>query len=152
VQTTKLFTATVDFSKSVTEMISIGNYLHRIDFTDKVFSIMDEGIVEYEFKYIQPSTKVSSEAIFDIIKVENGENKDNPWEPARIEHLLTFGNKHPEEQRKHSIAALGREYILQSGSYFPVLHCQNTGHDIGLHWRSDEWDLEYVFLMVRKIK
>jgi hypothetical protein len=130
-------------------MIVAGNYDWKNDkLTAKRFPIVGEGVVEYEFRYFHFNRNVSSETAVDLIKKEDSEN---PWEPAKTEHLLTYGENFPEEQRKFPIVALGSVGRVGSNRRVPYLCGDGSERSLGLNWWDDGWGDFYRFLAVRKV-
>jgi hypothetical protein len=139
----------IDYTKSLEQMIVAGNYDWKNDeLTAKRFPIVGEGVVEYEFRYFHFNRNVSSETAVDLIKKEDSEN---PWEPAKTEHLLAFGEKFPEEQRKFPIVALGSVGEVRGIRCVPVLNEGGSGRDLYLDWWGGVWDGRCRFLAVRKV-
>ena len=149
-----LFTAIVDYNKSLEEVIKEGGYdlQLKLEVVIKGYPIIiGEGLVEYEFVYISSGSSISSSEAVAMIKKENVEN---PWEPANIEHLLTFGKNFPEEQLRHRIVALGS---ISRGNFklVPILasYC-GSRRSFNDYWYFPVtgWSTEHRFLAVRKVK
>jgi hypothetical protein len=139
----------IDYTKSLEQMIAAGNYDWKNDeLTAKRFPIVGEGVVEYEFRYFRFNRKVSSETAVDLIK--KGDN-ENPWEPAKTEHLLVYGENFPEEQRKFPIVALGSVGEVSGGRYVPYLDGVGSERSLRLSWWGDDWYDDCRFLAVRKV-
>ncbi|MEI6553201.1 MAG: hypothetical protein WCO09_01410, partial [bacterium] len=77
---------------------------------------------------------------------------ENPWEPAKIENLLAYGAKNPEEQRKFPIVGLGSVGEVGGYRYVPCLRRYVSRRDLGLGCWDGGWRDYYRFLAVRKIK
>jgi hypothetical protein len=139
----------IDYTKSLEQMIVAGNYdWKNDDLTAQRFPIVGEGVVEYEFRYFHFNRNVSSETAVDLIKKEDSEN---PWEPAKIEHLLTYGENIPEEQRKFSIVALGSVGEVYGLLLVPCLYKVGSMHHLSLGRWVGDWHGRYRFLVVRKV-
>ncbi|MEI6552967.1 MAG: hypothetical protein WCO09_00180, partial [bacterium] len=95
----------VNYSLSLADMISAGNYDWKNEnITSDRFPINGEGQVEFEDTIFHFDRSISSEdAVAQIIAAD----LENPWEPAKIENLLAYGAKNPEEQCKFPIVGLG---------------------------------------------
>lgn len=141
----------VDYTKSLEEMIAAGNYDEwRAGPANICFPIVGEGIVEYEFKYVHSNENetVSSETAVNLIKKEDIEN---PWEPAKIEHLLAFGAALPDEQRKITIVALGSVDGVDGSHGEPFLSREDSLRVIGRKVLVSHWGSYIRFLAVRKV-
>lgn len=96
---------TIDYNMSFKYMIDAGHYdwtpgflaLHPFS-----IEIEGEGTEEVEYKTFHFNRNISSEEAKCLIE-EDG------WEVAKTEHLLAFGAKNPDEQRRYSIVALGSD-------------------------------------------
>lgn len=138
----------IDYNKSLEQMIFVGNYDSKSDrLTDKRFSIVGKGIVEYEFCYICPNRTVSSETATHLIK---NECMENPWEPAKTEHLLAYGEVFPEEQRRFPIVALGSGGVHDNRDV-PYIYGNESKRYLNLICWNVVWDRIYRFLAVRKV-
>ncbi|MDP3735332.1 MAG: hypothetical protein Q8R39_02805 [bacterium] len=139
----------VNYSQSLDQMIATGHYdWVNGDITVKRFPIVGEGTVEFEARLFHFNRSMSSENA-----VERTRNADttNPWEPAKIEHVLSFGAKYPEEQRKYAIIGLGSVAEVGGGRGVPDLHRTDAERNLNLRWWGDGWDGRYRFLAVRKL-
>ncbi|MCX6786409.1 MAG: hypothetical protein NTU85_01140 [Candidatus Kaiserbacteria bacterium] len=143
------FRLTVDHNKSLAEMIAAGRYdWTNDDITAKRFPITGEGLVEFEARYFHFDRNISSE---DAVKKIEQTDKENPWMSAKIEHLLAFGEKFPEEQRKFPIVALGSVAGVRGDRGVPCLGRDGSRRGLGLHWWSNDWGSGCRFLAVRKV-
>lgn len=140
----------VDYGLTLEQMIAAGKFdwLNN-DINSDQFPVQGEGNEEYETKLFNFDDNISSENAVRRIKEAD---PANPWESAKIEHLLAFGTKYPEEQRKYPILALGS---VGSPSFFgkrnvPYLYRRVTGRSLHLDWWNNEWHPIYRFLAVRK--
>jgi len=140
----------VDYSLTLEQMMAAGKFdwLNN-DINSDQFPIQGEGQVGYEVKLFHFNENVSSQ---DAEKKIKEADTASPWEPGRIEHLLAFGTRYPEEQRKHPILALGS---VGNATFFgkrnvPYLYRRVTGRSLHLDWWSNEWHPFYHFLAVRK--
>ena len=150
VATGNTFKLTVDCSQSLKQMIQAGKYdWVNDDITAKHFPPPaggqgGKGKVEAVFELAHFNKYISSE---DAI----AELKKQGFRPAKIEELLAFGEKYPEEQRKYPIVALGSVWQDWSG-YRRVasLWCAGSSRGLGLLWFERGWDGGYRFLVVRE--
>ncbi len=86
---------------SLTAIIGAGKY----DFVDKYVSesrLYDnpKSVGEWEWKFFNAEQTMGTEDAAAAIIADG-------WQPARIEHLLAFGEKYPDEQRSYEILAIG---------------------------------------------
>jgi len=88
---TDQFRLTVDYGQSLPEMIAAGHYDWTNDnITVNRFPITGAGTVSVEarlFHLFHLDCHISSEDVVEAIK---SADTTNPWEPAKIEHLLTI--------------------------------------------------------------
>jgi hypothetical protein len=139
---------TVDYSKSLEQMIEAGSYDWKNDsLTAKNFPVKGEGIVEYEARMFHSNRSISSEDAIALIKKED---EQNPWEPAQTEHLLAFGAAYPDEQRKYPIIALGSVGEFDGHRYVPYLCGGGSERLLNLYWFDGGWSSFDRFLAVRK--
>jgi len=138
-------TLSVDYNRSLEAMIAAGHYDWKNgDITAKRFPVVGKGVEQFETKLFHFDRSVSSEQVVEAIKADG-------WEPSKIEHLLAFGEKYPEEQRKYPIIALGSEASVRGYRYVPDLYRYGAGRFLDLYWRDVGWNGGYRFLAVRKL-
>ena len=95
----------VDYSKSLQNMMADGSYdWVNPAITPKGFPITAVGIVQFETKVFHFNRYISSE---DAVEAITADDRRNFWEPAKIEGLLAYGVKNPNEQRQYPIVGLG---------------------------------------------
>lgn len=144
----ELIILTVDYGLTLEQMIAVGNYdWKNDDLTDKRFPIKGDGVQEFEACLIHPNRSISSEDCIQLIK---DTDKTNPWEPAQTEHLLAFGAKYPEEQRKFPIIALGSVGEVDGNRGVPCLDEDGSKRGLHLPWFGGGWRARCRFLAVRK--
>lgn len=139
----------VNYGQSLEQMIGAGCYdWVNSDITAKRFPIIGEGIVEFEARLFLFNRGISSEKAVDEIK-----NADsvNPWNPGKIEHILAFGAKCPEEQRKYPVVSLGSVARVRGRRRVPYLYRDRARRDLNLRWWDGDWDDVCRFLAVRKL-
>lgn len=140
----------VDYTRPWEEMIASGKY-DRVnkDLTVKRFPIVGEGIVEYQFRYFHFKRRhISSKTAVELIKKEDCEN---PWEPAKIEHSLVYGENFPEEQYKFPIVALGSVGEVDDDPCVSYLGEDGSGRNLNLARCGGGFDGRCRFLAVRKV-
>lgn len=146
---TEGFQFTIDYTHKLEAMIAAGRYdWTNSDVTAKRFPLVGEGIIEFESKLFHFDRSVSSEQAVELIKADD---TTNPYEPAKIEHLLSFGAKFPEEQRKYPIIGLGSVARVGGRRFVPYLHGSDAERRLDLHWFVFGWSPGCRFLGVRKL-
>jgi hypothetical protein len=140
---------TVDYGQSLEQMIAAGRYdWANSDITAQRFSITGEGTTPVEARLFHFERYLSSS---DAVAAITADDLENPWEPAQIEHLLSFGAAHPEEQRRYPIVALGSVAEIRGHRFVPGLYGSGVECDLYLpSWFSD-WGDRYRFLAVRNL-
>lgn len=142
-------TLSVDYSRSLEQMVAAGQYdWTNSDITAKRFPVQGEGIEQFEVKLFHFDRTTQSQDNVDAIRADD---PANPWEPGKIEHLLSFGKKYPEEQRKYPIIALGS--VAGVGGYrsVPCLGRVDAERGLYLGWWDSGWGGDCRFLAVRKL-
>ena len=135
----------VDYSRSLEQMIAAGHYdWTNSEIITKRFPVVGNGVEQFEAKIFHFDRDISSEKAVDAIKAAG-------WEPGKIEHLLFFGEKYPEEQRKYPIIALGSVAGVDGHRYVPCLSRNDRERDLHLNWWDLDWLDDYRFLAVRKL-
>ncbi len=138
----------VDYSQSFEDMILVGSYdWKNDDITAKRFPLTGKGQVEFEDTLFHFDRNVSSE---EAVKLIIAADPKNPWEPGKIENLLAYGAKNPEEQRKYPIVGLGSACGVGGFRKVPYLGGFCSERDLSLDWFGDGWDAYCRFLAVRK--
>lgn len=150
VEITKKFILSVECDHSITEMIASGQYdWHDDRIANGLFLLSHSAQTECEACLFNLGRGASSEeAIKTIAKFD----AHNPWTPAHIGQLLSFGAKYPEEQRKHQIVGLGSTGITESGLRVPYLGEFESGRKVYVGWWNDYWRKFDCFLAVRTLK
>ena len=140
----------VDYGQSLEQMIAEGNYdWKNSDITTKRFPVVGNGIEQFEAKLFHFDHNTVSQDNVDAIKADD---PANPWEPGKIEHLLAFGAKYPEEQRKYPVIALGSVAEVDGDRDVPDLSRDDAERGLSLYWWGRDWDGGYRFLAVRTVK
>lgn len=133
----------IDYSMSIEEMVATGRYdWVNSDLTTKRFPIKGGGTEDVEAKIFHFDRSISSEEAKRLIE-EAG------WEVAKTEHLLAFGAKHPDEQRKFPIVALGSVGKVNGNRNVPYLSRNDSKRNLNLNWWDNDWNSNYRFLAVR---
>lgn len=147
----EIFTLQVDYSRRLNQMIQVGHYddvdVHRNVLLGQ-YSITGSGVVSVEARFFRFDGSRTRESMVKWIE-------DEGWRPACIEHLLAFGEKYPDEQRRFSITAIGSTVSFEGGPWSPQLRCRGAN---GRRWRvlsstpSDGGADHHRFLAVRPIE
>lgn len=139
------FTLSVNYRLTLAEMIAAGHYdWVNGDIKAQHFPVQREDEEQLEAKLFHFDHTVSSEAAVEAMKGAG-------YEPACIEHLLSFGKQNPEEQRKHPIVAHGSVAAFDGGRYVPYLDRGGDGRDLHLFRWDYDWPVHFRFLAVRKM-
>ncbi len=116
--TTTINTLTVDYTSTMTEMIDGQKwYVERSSsFFAALFPISGNGLVEVEYKlfHFNDYTYTDSFSASREMRVAG-------YQPAKIEYLLAFGEKNPEEQLTNHILGLGSFAQTEDGVLTPML-------------------------------
>jgi hypothetical protein len=139
----------VDYSKSLQDMMSDGNYdWVNPAITPKGFPITAVGIVQFETKVFHFNRYISSE---DAVEAITADDRRHFWEPAKIEGLLAYGMKNPNEQRQYPIVGLGSFAEVLGSRYVPYLCGRGAGRGLDLLWWDVVWYGHYRFLALREL-
>lgn len=140
-----IFRVTVDYSRSLAEMIKAGRYdLANQDITADHFPVTGEGKRELELVPVHLNRVVSTEeAIAEI--------KSRGLRPGKLEELLALGEKHPDLQREFPILALGSVWQSPYGRRFcPSLWSAGAWRILYPCWLVHDWGGRCRFLAVRE--
>ena len=144
---TEVFHVTVDYTKSIAEMVRANNFdWVNNDVTDEHFPVKGSGQAELEFKVHDFGGYINGEdAIAEADKM--GFRVAEPIEG------LVFAVKYPDEQRKNPIVVLGSPWQFVDGIHFVLLLCERGSKRrlTLLHVDGDgSWYRYCRFLLVRK--
>jgi len=140
-----LLRVTVDYTKSIAEMIKVNNFgWFNDDVTDKHFPVKGSGQSELEFKVHDFGRAISSEdAIAEADKM--GFRVAEPIEG------LAFAVKYPDVQRKNPIVVLGSPWRdLNAYRRVLVLRGDVSRRGLSLFVFGGDWVQYDRFLLVRK--
>ncbi len=135
-------TLTVLANISLADRIAAGKYSGYINraITEENLPHDPTSVGEWEWKIFHFGQISSEDATVAMVA--------NDWQPAKLEHILVFGEKYPDEQRKYPIVGLGSSRV--GGRGVPSLRGDDLGRSLHLDtWRAD-WRDNYRFLAVRK--
>jgi hypothetical protein len=145
----EIFELEVDYGETYEQMVSVGTYdCRNNDINAKKFPIKGTGRARFQGKLFHFNRVIESPDAITQIEVADTEN---PWSAGKIEHLLAFGAKFPEEQRKYPIIGLSSVARVGGHRYVPVLWNYGAGRDLRLGWFDDRWGDYCRFLAVRQI-
>lgn len=137
----------VDYDLSLEEMIAAGNYDWRNDkLNEKNFPIKGKGKKRFEGKLF--AANCSSE---DGVKRILAEDRAQPWKPGETEHILAFGAKFPDIQRKTPVVGLGSSAGVVGGRAVPCLYRRDAMRGLRLAWWLIAWPDDWRLLGVREI-
>lgn len=128
------FLITIDYSLSLIQMIKLGHYdWVDSDITEKKFPFEGSGKKEAEIVLVHLNKVASTDEVFRELDRRN-------LRPAKIEELLAFAAKFPEEQRKYPVVALGAVWQDSSGSHY-CLYLYESASERSLHlrWLPGDW-------------
>jgi|GEM_PF-1568037 len=143
-------TLTVDYGQGLDQMMAAGHYdWINSDVTSERFAVVGEGIVQFAWKVFHFDCDMLSEKAIGAIR---SADVTNPWKPARIEHLLAFGAKHRDEQRRYPILALASVARVHGVRYVPCLSRDGCARrHLSLPWWHSGWNRSCRFLATRKL-
>ncbi len=137
---------TVNPDLAFEERITRGHYGWRnSDLTEKRFPVTAEQVGDWDWKIFHFDRNISSEGALRLMK-EDG------YDAGQIGHILAFGEKYPEEQRKFPIIGLGSvaRAVLYRYRLVPELLDGDGGRGLDLRWFGLGWYRFYRFLGVRR--
>ena len=138
------FALTVDCGFGLKAMVAAGRYDWINDnITVKRFPVKGDGVAEFETKLFQFDGISSKNAIKEI--------EAQGWQAAGIEHLLAFGAKNPDEQRKYPVVALGSVGKVGGRRRVPFLDGDGSERSLFLGWWDGDWGSYCRFLAVRRL-
>ena len=139
------YPVTVDYSKTLAEMISAGHYNGGNDeITAENFPFDGEGTVEVEVQLVHLNRVASTDEVLAHLEV-------NGLRPATLAELLAFGAANPDVQREFSVVALGSSWVSRLGARnVPYLYRRGAKRNLSLYGHGDQWNEICRFLAVRK--
>ena len=140
-----IFKVAVNYARPLMEMIRAGKYDYvNSDIIAKHFPVKGKDILPVELELVHLNKYISSDdAIAEI--------KQRGFRPAKIEELLAFGEKYPEEQRKYPIVTLGSVWQhWYGGRSVPYLYRHDGRRGLDLNCFEYVWNEDCRFLVVRE--
>lgn len=141
------FILTVNYDHSLKQMIEAGEYdWTDMDFVSSRFPIVGTGVRKFEANVFHFGCSVSSEMAVKAINILG-------WKPGKIEHLLAYGGKHPVDQLKFPIVAIGSVAEVFLGYAAPCLRSSGPAmRSLTLpRVTNSNWANWYRFLAVREM-
>jgi len=137
---------TVDYSKSLAEMIVAGNYdWQHPDIAAEHFLLIGKGKMEVEIFFSHFGKEMTSNGVITEIDGQD-------FRPAKIEELLALGASQPELQKQFPIIALGSVWQSPSGNrYVPYLLWLDGERRLNLFRLGRVWDEYLRFACVHKV-
>jgi hypothetical protein len=138
------FSVTVDFREPLEKVVAVGQYDYRDDnITAENFPVTGNGQVECEVIFVHFDRDIKSEAAIT-------ELEQMGLQPAKIEHLLALGAKHPDLQREFPIICLGSSWVDSDGyRRVPYLALWSAKRNLYLYWFEGGWLRHCRFAAVR---
>ncbi|MCC6639241.1 hypothetical protein IT409_01635 [Candidatus Falkowbacteria bacterium] len=133
---------TINYSLTLEEMIALGRYdwcNHEI--TSKRFPIVGDGIQEINFHLINFGRSITTEEA-------RRELARQDLMPAKIEHLLAFAAKFPDEQKQFPIISLNSFSLIRGGCRYVSLGYTGNQRELNLDLDDDCWRDYYRFLVI----
>lgn len=142
---TNTYLVTVDYAKSLPDMIKAGNYGYaNKNINAKNFSITGDGKADVELVLVHFGRDIESDNVL-------AELDKLGLRPAILPELLAFGETHPEVQREFPIIALGSVWAGRVGlRRVPYLDGWSGRRGLSLDWFGDGWHGRCRFAAVRK--
>lgn len=139
-----VYSVTVDYSKSIADMVALGRYdWKNSDVNDKNFRAVGSGIVAYDLTLVHLNRNATDEEVITEIARRG-------LEPAGLSHLLAFGEKYPDIQRQFPIVEM-RDSCRNFGSRAVAYLYEYVGErDLNLYDLGGRWHSRCRFLAVRK--
>lgn len=144
----------VDFSKTFDQLLDECEFededgsLHRGNIV-----IAGKGIQHFEFKYYYLDSRAEEDQVFEKI---HDIDPVNPWQPAKMEHGLTFALHYPDEQFEQDVVITGSALDVEVGHKHIGFLTSLSGstRTLRVHWCGCgiRFRTGTCFLIVRKVK
>jgi hypothetical protein len=137
----------VDYRLRLDEMVLAGGYKSiNVDIDLGRLALEGRGIVKLEAKVFHFNRELSSEDAVTLIRAHDGMN---PWEPARVEHLLAYDAQNSNEGA-NLILALGHRDEVIGHRRVACLGKRGSRRLLYFLWWVFDWDNDHRFLAVRR--
>lgn len=125
------------------ERVQRGNYGWRNgDLTEERFPVTADQVGALEQKLFHFNRSLSSaQAIQEI--------RDAGYAPGQTGDILAFGERFPQEQRRHPVIGLGSVVTVYGSLSVPALWFDGDRRTLDLIWYDGDWHRNYRFLGVR---
>ena len=142
--TKQTYTVTVDYSKSVTELVKEGKYDWANDsITTSNFPSKEKGSKRVEITLFKFKENITSKEVVKKMKAKG-------YRPATIKELLTLGVNKPDLQRGNWIVALGSKWLGSFGDvHVPNLGGAESDRTLCLPWWRGGWNSDWQFACVQ---
>ena len=140
-----MFQVTVDYTKSLAEMVMAGKYdwVNPNIIADN-FPVQGKGRQDKECVLFPFGHGISSDEAIRLMAEEG-------CDPCMIEDLVKFGEEEPSLQREFPIVGLGSSWRDEFGHRrVPMLHREEARRSLNLRWFEGDWLARHRFLGVRK--
>lgn len=142
-KTVKEINLTVDYSQSLAEMITAGNYDWKNSvISEKYFAVTRELTAKRILllaKLFCFSYHISSDGVIS-------EMNKNKVRSATLPELLALGANYPELQRQFEIIALGSIFYRIGGSIVPGLYFDGVKRKLSIDLYNNAWHHQTCFL------
>ena len=141
----RTYPVVVDYDLSFDQMVTEGRYdWVNVGFHPHYFPIKGNGKQEVGLELVHFGRTVTDTEVEKLLG-ERG------LKPASLAHLLAFGARYPEIQKKFPIAAIGSVWAPTRGDRLaPYLDASLRERLLNLSWGKGVWEGKFRFLAVRK--
>jgi hypothetical protein len=139
------FAVTVDYDRSIEEMVASGKYdSTNTDITAKNFPVDGKGTSAVNIELVHFNRTMESDEVRQKLAKQG-------LRLATLPELLAFAATYPEKQRELTVVALGSVWrSWNDRRYVAILYSNADGRSLSLHWYEDRWSGSYRFAAVRK--
>lgn len=102
----------VDYDKTFPQLLDESEFVEDWSVQRGNIVIVGKGVQYFEFKYYYLDSRAEEDQVFMKIRDIDPEN---PWQPAKMEHGLTFARFYPDEQLDQDIVIIGSALDVEAG-------------------------------------
>lgn len=139
------FHIAVDRRLTLKEMIRAGSYDLVDGGFDRYFALGESGYSEHEVRLLNHALGLPAQTV-EVRK----QLRDRHYQLPKIEHLLAYGSKYPDKQRKFPIIALGSSVVRNGFRFLPCLDAAEQKGQLlrrlCLVWEGTQWPSHCRFL------